>query len=84
MCCRGGALVSSQTEPGRAEQLLLEFTEQFPNAAIYRGKLTAAEWLKGTTDGLPIARLRSKNCCSCGLPTSTLPSSRSSCSRIRT
>ena len=33
--------------------LLLAFTQQFPNAAIFRGDITAAKWLAGTTDGLP-------------------------------
>ena len=35
------------------EQLLQTFTEQFPNAAIYRGELTAAEWINGSMDNLP-------------------------------
>jgi glycosidase len=35
------------------ERLLLAFTEQFPNVAVYRGELSAAEWLAGTTDRLP-------------------------------
>ncbi len=34
------------------ERLLLSFVELFPNVAVYQGKLTAAEWLAGTTDGL--------------------------------
>ncbi len=33
--------------------ILLAFTERFPNVAIYTGRLTAAEWLAGSTDGLP-------------------------------
>jgi glycosidase len=37
----------------KVERLLLAFSEQFPNVAVYRGKLTAREWLAGTTDGLP-------------------------------
>ncbi len=37
----------------RLEKLLLAFTTQFPNSAVYRGELTPAEWLAGTTDGLP-------------------------------
>ncbi|HTV05706.1 MAG TPA: alpha-amylase family glycosyl hydrolase [Acidobacteriaceae bacterium] len=44
---------AAQTEPAKLERLLLSFTEQFPNMAVYRGELTAAEWLKGSTDGLP-------------------------------
>jgi hypothetical protein len=35
------------------QRLLLKFTEQFPNIAVHRGELTAAEWLNGTTDGQP-------------------------------
>ncbi len=37
----------------RLQTLLLAFTTQFPNTAIYRGEVTPAEWLQGTTDGLP-------------------------------
>lgn len=44
---------AAQTEPKKLEQLLLTFTEQFPNVDLYRGKITAAEWLKGKTDGVP-------------------------------
>jgi hypothetical protein len=44
---------SAQTEPAKLEKLLLEFTEQFPNVAVYRGEKTAADWLKGVTDGVP-------------------------------
>ncbi|WP_213806261.1 alpha-amylase family glycosyl hydrolase [Granulicella sp. dw_53] len=42
-----------QSEPAKMERLLLTFTEQFPNVAVYRGEVSAAEWLKGVTDGLP-------------------------------
>ena len=34
------------------DALLLAFVELFPNVAVYRGKLTAKEWLQGTTEGL--------------------------------
>ena len=45
---------SSQTAPEKLNQLLLEFTTQFPNAAIFRNQLTPAEWLARTgDDGLP-------------------------------
>jgi len=44
---------SDKTRPGKLEVLLLTFTEQFPNAAVFRGKLTAAQWLHGSTDGRP-------------------------------
>lgn len=39
--------------PARVDELLITFAEQFPNVTVYRGDLTAQEWLKGTTDGLP-------------------------------
>ena len=39
--------------PAEVERLLLAFTEQFPNVAVYRGELSAAEWLDGTTNGMP-------------------------------
>jgi glycosidase len=40
---------------GHAEldRLLLSFTEEFPNTAIFRGDLTPAQWLAASTDGLP-------------------------------
>jgi len=44
---------AQQFEPGKLERLLLTFTEQFPNAAIFRGDISAAEWLKRSADGLP-------------------------------
>jgi glycosidase len=44
---------TAQAKPEDVDRLLLQFTEEFPNVAIYRGELTVAEWLKGSTDGLP-------------------------------
>jgi hypothetical protein len=44
---------TSHAKPEEIERLLLTFTSQFPNVAVYRGELTAAQWLNGTTDGLP-------------------------------
>src|ERR1019366_4366336 len=44
---------AAQTEPAKLENLLLAFSEQFPNVAIFRGETTAANWLKGSTDGVP-------------------------------
>ena len=44
---------SSQANAQQLEKLLLAFTEQFPNVAVYRGDLSAAEWLRGSTDGVP-------------------------------
>ena len=37
----------------KLQALLLEFTAEFPNSAIYRDEMTPAAWLAGTTDGLP-------------------------------
>jgi glycosidase len=42
----------AQAQPRELEQLLLQFATEFPNTAIYRGEVTAAEWLKGTTNGI--------------------------------
>src|SRR5580698_6696635 len=44
---------AAQTEPRKLEQLLLEFTVQFPNVAVFRGQITAAKWLQGATEGVP-------------------------------
>ena len=44
---------SDTSRPGRLEALLGTFTEQFPNAAIFRGEITAEQWLRGFTDGRP-------------------------------
>jgi hypothetical protein len=44
---------AAQTEPAKLEALLLAFTEQFPNVAVLRGKLTAAQWLSRSTNGRP-------------------------------
>ncbi len=43
----------SQSDPGKLDRLLLAFAEQFPNSTIFRGEITAAEWLSGSTDGIP-------------------------------
>src|SRR6476660_7066468 len=34
------------------ERLLLTFTQQFPNVAVFRNEVTAEQWLKGHTEGL--------------------------------
>src|ERR1700728_1468717 len=34
---------AAQAEPGKLDRLLLTFTEQFPNAAVYRGEIMAQE-----------------------------------------
>ena len=44
---------AAQADPSKVDELLLAFTTQFPNVAIYRNRITPAEWLKGTTDDLP-------------------------------
>jgi hypothetical protein len=44
---------TAQIESQKLDRLLLTFTEQFPNVAVFRGPTTAAEWLRGTTEGLP-------------------------------
>jgi glycosidase len=43
----------AQVDAEKLQRLLLAFTEQFPNVAVYRGEMTAVEWLRGSTDGLP-------------------------------
>ncbi len=43
----------AQAGAKQVDQLLRAFTERFPNSAIYSGKITVDEWLKGTTDDLP-------------------------------
>ena len=35
------------------EKLLVRFTDEFPNVAVYRGQMTAEEWLAGSTEDLP-------------------------------
>jgi glycosidase len=44
---------AQQFEPKQLDRLLLTFTEEFPNSEIFRGKISAANWLKGSTEGLP-------------------------------
>ncbi len=39
--------------PRNLDVLLLQFTAEFPNSAIYRDEVTSAAWLAETTDGLP-------------------------------
>ena len=39
--------------PQNLDALLLQFTTEFPNAAIYRGELPPAQWLTETTGDLP-------------------------------
>jgi glycosidase len=42
-----------KTKTGKMDALLLAFTEQFPNVAVFRGDLTAEQWLRGVIDGRP-------------------------------
>jgi hypothetical protein len=45
--------MGTQVTPAQSERLLLEFVRQFPTVEVYRGKLTAEQWLKGSTEGRP-------------------------------
>jgi len=38
--------------PENVERLLLSFVDQFPNVEVYQGKITGAEWLAGSSEGL--------------------------------
>jgi hypothetical protein len=49
---RAGALKSEEGQ-GAVDSLLLAFTKQFPNLAIYLNRITATKWLTGETEGLP-------------------------------
>ena len=44
---------ASKVKQENLEKLLQTFVEQFPGVAVYRGELTAEQWLNGTTDGMP-------------------------------
>jgi len=50
----GGALrwFAANAEPSKVQELLLRFTERFPNVGVYRGEQTAAEWLATAMDGM--------------------------------
>jgi hypothetical protein len=41
-----------RTGSAELDALLLAFTNRFPNIAVYNGKLTAQQWLAGSTDGM--------------------------------
>lgn len=43
---------AARFRPEEVNRLLLTFTEHFPNVDIYQSKLTASEWLEGSTEGL--------------------------------
>ncbi len=46
------AWFAANEDPKKVEALLLRFTERFPNAGVYRGEQTAAEWLAQTVEGM--------------------------------
>lgn len=43
--------LGNHVTPAESDRLLLGFTKQFPTVAVYRGELTAEQWLNGSTDG---------------------------------
>jgi len=45
--------LGAQVTPAESERLLLRFVQQFPTVDVYRGEITAEEWLKGKTEGRP-------------------------------
>lgn len=45
--------LGSRIGAAEVDRLLLAFTEQFPNTAVFSGSVTASEWLAGSTDGMP-------------------------------
>ena len=47
------ALFTQKVGADNVDRLLLAFTRLFPNVAVFKGEITAAEWLAGSVDGLP-------------------------------
>ncbi len=45
--------LTERADPEQVEKLLQTFTERFPNTTVYRGKMTAAEWLAKSTEEMP-------------------------------
>jgi hypothetical protein len=45
--------LTAHAQPAQVDKLLRSFAERFPNTPIYRGEVTAAEWLARSADGLP-------------------------------
>ena len=45
--------LTERADSEQVEKLLRVFTERFPNTPVYRGKMTAAEWLAKATEGMP-------------------------------
>ena len=48
----GLGFLANTIGPQQRDQLLLEFTKQFPNVAVFRKEITAEAWLEGRTDDL--------------------------------
>ena len=48
--------LGAQVTPAESERLLLRFVQQFPTVDVYRGKVTAEEWLKGDDGGAAESR----------------------------
>ncbi len=44
--------LAGKFETEEVDRLLLKFVEQYPGIEVYRGELTAQEWLAGSTDGV--------------------------------
>jgi glycosidase len=44
---------SSRLGAERLNDLLLRFVQEFPGSTVYRGEVTAEEWLSGSSDGIP-------------------------------
>ena len=44
---------AAQLKPGELDRLLLTFTQQFPGATVFRGEITAQQWLAESTEGMP-------------------------------
>ncbi len=44
---------AAQSSPENLNALLVEFTREFPNTAVFRKEVTPETWLQGKTDGLP-------------------------------
>jgi hypothetical protein len=43
---------SNQVTPVEMDRLLLSFTDQFPNVAIYRNQISPKQWLDGNAEGI--------------------------------
>ena len=50
---RALALFESRMGKPAVDKLLSGFVQEFPNSAIFRGEEDPAQWLAGSTDGLP-------------------------------